>query len=230
MTSFEIDLPTLAPELGCIKQIAFVVDDIDEAIARWHHEFGVGPFVVARDTSPLRNALYRGERSKPAAVDLAFAYIGELQLELIELKNDAPSMYKEVLERGQRDLQHYGTCVDDFDEACKYAAANGFQPVVEVGIKGLARMHYVEATDFAKNVFASDEQSFMKTPEGHGIVLELIEENALTRPYFEGIKTLVESVPDGQLIQEFKINDLAPKAIVLASLGRFVIKKLMGRV
>ena len=98
--------------------------------------------MVARDSSPLRNALYRGERSKPVAVDLAFAYIGELQLELIKLKSDAPSMYKEVLERGQRDLQHYGTCVEDFDKASEYAAGHGFQPVVEVGIKGLARMHY----------------------------------------------------------------------------------------
>jgi hypothetical protein len=190
-------------------QVAYIVDDIDDAIDRWHSRYGTGPFLLARDTTPFVNALYRGRPSELMVVDLAFAYVGELQLELIALKNGVPSMYKEVLDRGQVDLQHYGVCVEDFDAAVAYYRENGFQLVVASGAEGVAQMHYAEAVDFDKNVFGDDEKAYMKTPEGYGIVLEVIADNAMTRPYFDGIKHRVAAIPSGQLIQEFQLSELA---------------------
>ncbi|MGI9275975.1 MAG: VOC family protein [Endozoicomonas sp.] len=229
MSSYNIHIPTLAPELGTIKQIAFIVEDIDQAIDHWHQEYGVGPFIVTRDASPLKGARYRGEPGKPVLLDLAFADMGDLQLELIAQKNAVPSMYKEVFDRGQKGLQHYGTFVTDFEKARKFAEAQGMKPVIEVGVKGLARMNYLEARDFSRNIFASDEQSFMKTPEGYGIVLEVIEDNGLTKPIFDNMARIASSIPEGQRVKEFDYDALIPKGAMLAGLGRFLVKKLLQR-
>ncbi|MCB1676054.1 MAG: VOC family protein [Halioglobus sp.] len=190
--------------------MAYIVNHIDDAIAHWNTEYGIGPFAVTRDITPFVNAVYRGRPGEVIVMDLAFAYIGDLQLELIALKNDVPSMYKEVLDRGQVDLQHYAVRVKDFEAAVACYEKNGFQAVVESGTKGVSQMHYVEAMDFDKNIFGDDEKAYMKTPEGFGIVLEVIEDNAMTAPYFDGIKQMVNAIPSGQLIQEFKISQLAP--------------------
>ena len=230
MAAFNIHIPTIAPELGSIQQVAYIVENIDQAIAHWHSEYGIGPFVVARNENPMTNAFYRGEKAEDVVIDLAFGYFGDLQIELIEFKNDVPSLYKEAIERKQTDLQHYGVLVEDFAAATEFAAKQGFKPVVEAGIKGLVQMHYIEATDFDKNVFAANEASYMKTPEGHGIVLEVIELNAMTRPYFDSIKKMVNEIPAGKLTQEFKLSSIAPVGAVVSALGKFLMNKLLGRI
>ncbi|MEE9416265.1 MAG: VOC family protein [Acidimicrobiales bacterium] len=231
MEAFEIHIPDLAPVVGELKQIAYIVDDIDDAIADWHDKYGIGPWVVARDASPIVNARYRGAKSERIVLDLAFGYTGDLQIELIRLKQDVPSMYKEAIDRGQRDLQHYGVCAADFDAASEHATANGFAPVLQCGMPGLARMEYVEAVDFDQNVFGDDESSYMVSPEGHGIVLEIIEYNALTRPYFDRIHELVHAIPDGELTRDFDINDLASKPVVMAAVAKMTARRaaLKGR-
>jgi len=229
MSAFNIHIPTIAPELGSIQQVAYIVEDIDQAVARWGREYGIGPFVIARNEKPMTNAFYRGKKAEDVVVDLAFGYFGELQIELITLKNVVPSMYSEVIERKQADVQHYGVLVEDFVAATEFAAQQGFKPVVEAGIKGLAQMHYVEATDFEKNVFAEDEASYMKTPEGHGIVLEVIEFNAMTRPYFDAIKKMVDEIPAGQLVKDFKLSSITPVGAVVSALGKFLLNRLLGR-
>jgi len=230
MKVFDIHIPTIAPELGSIQQVAYIVDDIDQAVACWHREYGIGPFVVARNEKPMTNAFYRGEKAEVVVVDLAFAYFGDLQIELIALKNTVPSMYTEVIGRKQTDLQHYGVLVEDFAAATEFAAQQGFKSVVEAGIKGLAQMHYIEATDFGRNVFSDDEVSYMKTPEGHGIVLEVIEFNAMTRPYFDSIKKMVNEIPAGQLVKNFKLSSITPVGAIVSALGKFLLNKLLGRV
>lgn len=196
----------------------------------WHDKYGIGPWVVMRDEKPLSNAKYRGDKSEEVVISAAFAYQGDLQIELIELRKIVPTMYKEVLDRGQIDLQHYGVLAEGFEAANEFATSNGFVPVVESGIKGLAQMNYVEATDFTKNVFGPDEQAFMKTPEGHGVVLEIIQDNSMTKPYFSGMKEMIDGVPEGQLIKEFKLSDLSSMGVLLPALGKFLVKKLLGKV
>lgn len=226
MNIAQIDLPVIAPELGQIRQIAYIVEDLDSAMKTWQQQRGVQAFVVARNAQPLSNASYRGQAKHRVTIDVAFGYLGDLQIELIELKGDTPSMYKEALDRHQKDLQHYGVTVEDFDRSYEYALNNGFESIVDSGVKGLARMSYVEAVDFQQTVFAEQDREFMYTPEGHGIVLEIIEWNAMTRPYFERIRELVDAVPPGVLFEEFNLNSITPVAELLRSLPGFLWKKL----
>jgi hypothetical protein len=63
-----------------------------------------------------------------------------------------------------------------------------------------------------------------------GIILELIECNGLTRPYFEGIEKMVKSADKKQLVHEFELADITPKVAVFFQLTKFAIKKLFGQV
>ena len=195
---------------GPATQIAYVVGDIDAAIEQWHDEYGVGPFLVCRNEAPLTNAYYRGERMQETRLNIAFAYVGDIQLELIELIGDTPSHYKEALDRNQKSFHHYCVCVKDFPAAYEYALDNGFVALVDAGVDGLARMSYVEHPD--------------------GLILEIVEWNAMTRPYFDGIEERIKGARQQRLVHEFKLADLTPKAAVFVALIEYTLKKLFGRV
>ena len=205
------NVPQLPAGVGPARQIAYMVQDIDAAMQQWHDDYGVGPFLVTRNALPLSNAYYRGEKAQPAKVNIAFAYVGDMQLELIELIGDTPSLYKEALDRKQTSVHHYAVCVDDFPAAYNWALDNGFDAVTDAGVDGLARMSYVE------------------NPET-GLILEVIQWNALTKPYFEGLEKLVKSSDKNQLVHEFQLADITPKAAVVVQLLKFSVKKLFGQV
>ncbi len=228
MSDFNIDIPTILPQFGKIRQVAYVVEDLEIAMQQWQSQRQIESFVVARNAKPLTNARYRGTDNHSVTIDLAFGYLGDIQVELIELKHSTPSMYQEALDRHQTNLQHYGVTVDDFDSAYQLLIDQGFQAIVDSGIEGIARMSYLEATDFQKTVFSPTQQNFMKTPEGYPIVLELIEWNAMTKPYFEKIEELVSAVPAGKLFVEFSLNRLTPFGELVKRLPALLWKKLIN--
>ena len=205
------NIPELPAIMGPAKQIAYMVDDIDAAVRRWHEEYGVGPFLVTRNAAPLSNAYYRGEKARTTRVNIAFAYVGDMQLELIELIGDTPGLYKEALDRKNYGVHHYAALVVDFAKAYNWALDHGYDAVIDSGVDGLARMSYMENTDA-------------------GIILEVIEWNGLTRPYFEGIEKMVKSADKKQLVHEFELADITPKVAVFFQLTKFAIKKLFGQV
>jgi len=53
-----------------IIQNAYYVSDLDTAITRFHHLWGLGPFFVRRHIA-LKNVAYRGE---PSELDISAAY------------------------------------------------------------------------------------------------------------------------------------------------------------
>ena len=50
-------------------------------------------------------SVYRGEPTEPV-VSIAFANSGDLQVELIEQEDDAPSIYREFLDAGREGFHH----------------------------------------------------------------------------------------------------------------------------
>jgi Glyoxalase/Bleomycin resistance protein/Dioxygenase superfamily len=210
ISDFE-NIPELPAIMGPAKQIAYMVDDIDAAIKRWHQEYGVGPFLVTRNAVPLTNAYYRGEKAGTTRLNIAFAYVGDMQLELIELIDDTPGLYREALDRKHYGVHHYAVLVDDFPVAYNWALDHGFDAVIDAGVDGLARMSYVE------------------NPHS-GLILEVIEWNPLTKPYFEGLEQMVRSADKGQLVHEFTLGDITPKTAVFSGLAKYLVKKVCGRV
>ena len=99
---------------GAITQNGYVVQDIEAAMRHWIEVIGVGPwFYVER--APIEDFRYQGEPS-PVDVSIALANSGALQIELIQQRNDAPSMYRDFLAAGHEGLQHVAYWTRTFDD------------------------------------------------------------------------------------------------------------------
>ena len=78
--------------LGEVMQLAFVPEDFDAAVTHWTQVMGVGPFFLIEGIH-LEGMKYRGEPTE-AVFDLALAYWGDLQIELIRPRDAHPSIYR----------------------------------------------------------------------------------------------------------------------------------------
>ncbi|MBK3774638.1 VOC family protein [Azospirillum sp. YIM DDC1] len=121
---------------GQIRQAGYVVDDIEAAMDYWSRTLGIGPWFY-NERVPIKNYTYRGERYE-VHNSVALANSGPLQMELIQTRNDAPSMYRDFLKAGRTGLQHVAYWTEDYDADLERLTAQGFKPVMsgEVGEKG----------------------------------------------------------------------------------------------
>ena len=90
-------MPTLdfgQPERGII-QMAYVVADIRAAMDQWTLDLHVGPWFLL-DHFTGEDPTYRGAPSQ-AAVTLAMAFAGHMQIELLQPLDDHPSVYREAI-------------------------------------------------------------------------------------------------------------------------------------
>lgn len=89
---------------GKVCQNGYVVRDIEAAMKHWTEVLGVGPFYYIERVK-MDWFTYRGAPSD-AEVSIALANTGDLQIELIQQRNDTPSMYRDFLKSGREGLQH----------------------------------------------------------------------------------------------------------------------------
>ena len=122
--------------LGEIRQLGYVVDDVEAAMEYWSATLGVGPWYY-NPKVPIENYVYRGERHAPHN-SVALANSGFVQVELIQTRNDVPSMYRDFLRQGRPGLQHVAYWTADYDADLARLTAQGFEPVMsgEVGERG----------------------------------------------------------------------------------------------
>jgi hypothetical protein len=122
--------------LGEIRQAGYVVDDIEAAMDHWSRVLGIGPFFY-NERVPIENYMYRGAPYEPHN-SVALANSGALQIELIQCRNDVPSMYRDFKAAGNRGLQHVAYWTNDYDADLTRAMAYGLKPVMsgEVGERG----------------------------------------------------------------------------------------------
>ena len=128
---------------GEIRQVAYLVPDIEAAMRYWADVLGVGPWFY-NPKVPIENYAYRGQRYEPHN-SVALANAGGLQIELLQTRNDVPSMYRDFLQAGLAGMQHFAYWTESFDADLARAEANGFKVCMsgEVGENG--RFVYFEA-------------------------------------------------------------------------------------
>jgi catechol 2,3-dioxygenase-like lactoylglutathione lyase family enzyme len=121
---------------GEIRQVAYLVPDIEAAMDHWSRVLGVGPWYY-NPRVPIRNYHYRGERHEPHN-SVALANAGALQIELLQPRNDVPSMYRDFLRAGHQGVQHVAYWTESFDADLARAEAAGFVVCMggEVGENG----------------------------------------------------------------------------------------------
>lgn len=135
------------PFPGPIRQFAYVVADIDESFERWL-SVGVGPWFVMR-SMPQVGTTYRGAESEPI-LSIGFANSGDMQIELIQQHNNAPSIYREYLDVGRTGMHHIAYWAEDFDETMARASAAGYR-TAQLGRSAGTGFAYVDggpAADF----------------------------------------------------------------------------------
>jgi catechol 2,3-dioxygenase-like lactoylglutathione lyase family enzyme len=158
---------------GEIRQVAYLVPDIETAMDHWSRVLGVGPWYY-NPKVPIRNYHYRGQRYEPHN-SVALANAGGLQIELLQTRNDVPSMYRDFLRAGHQGVQHVAYWTEDFDADLARAQAAGFEVCMggEVGENG--RFVYFE--DRSPLPGTTIELSEVAGPKGK--LFKLIREAAL---------------------------------------------------
>ncbi|WP_293855072.1 VOC family protein [uncultured Alsobacter sp.] len=153
---------------GPVMQTAYVVRDLDAAMAHWTGVLGVGPFFVT-DAVPYAEVRYRGW---PIAIGtrVAIAYSGEQQIELIQQTSGDPSMFTDFLEGGEG-MHHVCVVASDFAGAMDLAARHGLEIVQDGATTAGIRFAYLDRPG---------------TPRGSA--LEIVEGSRGLLRYFERLK------------------------------------------
>jgi hypothetical protein len=135
----------MSRHFGPVRQNGYVVRDLSAAMDHWINVMGVGPwFYIER----VKTDYFR-HRGRDSAVEMsiALANSGDLQIELIEQKNDAPSMYKEFLDAGHEGLQHVAFWTTDYQAMYDDALHRGYKVGHEGQIGGeKGRFCYFDST------------------------------------------------------------------------------------
>lgn len=116
--------------LGPIMQIAYVPEDFEGALRYWTESVGAGPFFML-DHVKLDDVKYCGKASAPD-FSMALGYWGDMQIELIQQHNDAPSIYKTWRDAGRDGVHHVCIVVDDM-QAARAASARANAEIVQEG-------------------------------------------------------------------------------------------------
>lgn len=140
----------MSRHFGAIRQNGYVVRDIDAAMKHWVDVLGVGPWFYNETIRP-REFLYRGQPSEPV-ISIALANSGELQIELIQQRNDAPSAYKDFIDAGNEGLQHVSSWPDNYDEILENHAKQGGE-VYHSGRIGGTRFSYLLTESHTGTIF-----------------------------------------------------------------------------
>lgn len=153
-------------------QLGFVVQDLDAALEYWTQIIGVGPFVVMQVSTKGRRVVHRGQEIE-LRLDLALAYMGDVQIELIRQVCNTPSPFTEFSAAGRQGLHHIAFWLDDF--------ASNPSDLADCGLRETTTFY---GADSSRGV------SFLEPPNAIGILVELVPASPEKAAYFERIRTL----------------------------------------
>jgi catechol 2,3-dioxygenase-like lactoylglutathione lyase family enzyme len=157
---------------GQIRQNGYVVRDIEAALRHWTEILGVGPFFYI-ERVPVEGFRYRGAPSD-VDVSIALANSGPLQIELIQPRNEAPSLWRDFLDAGHEGLQHVAYWTETMDAALDAAAARG----LEIGQEG--------------TIGENGRFVYLLTETHPGTVVEISEVSGAKGRFFEHIARCAE--------------------------------------
>ncbi|HZR38357.1 MAG TPA: VOC family protein [Nevskia sp.] len=126
---------------GPIRQIAWLVEDLDAAIRHWMEFAGVGPWTVYRNTT--LNGHCRGVPTR-VKMDVGLSYQDEVQIELIQVTSRTPSPYQDAQGRTLVGMHHVAWLSRDIDGDVAQARRRGLTAAFEAS-NGVVRVAYMES-------------------------------------------------------------------------------------
>jgi hypothetical protein len=129
------------PDKG-IMQMAYVVKDLRAAIDEWVKCLNVGPWFVLDHFTGV-DPVYRGRPSN-ADITLAMSFAGHMNIELIQLNDDHPSVYKELIDKHGYGFHHWGIATADFAGDLKRYEAKGMDIAFRLGVPTGGEVAYLD--------------------------------------------------------------------------------------
>lgn len=148
-----------------VLQNSWVVTDLEQACMNWVRTTGIGPFFVVPHIQ--LTGRYRGQ---PTDIDfsVAIAQAGGVQIELVQQHNDGPSAYRDLYKAGSGGFHHVAVYCMDYERDYASYVEQGFVPAFE--------------GEFDRKRFA-----YIDTSPSIGVMMELIEDSAVQRDFFQRI-------------------------------------------
>jgi hypothetical protein len=127
---------------GQIIQMAYVVEDIHAAIDWWTTDARTGPWFLL-DSFIGNDHVYRG-MSSTADIKIAMAFAGQMQIELIQPKDDHPSVYRETIRARGCGFHHVGIACDDVEAEIPGYLAKGYELAFKAGVPTGGSVAYLD--------------------------------------------------------------------------------------
>ncbi len=150
------------PALPEVRQIGIVVRSAPKAVAYYSKTFGIGPWF--RPKLSGQEHYLAGKRPAQFDLDLAIAYAGKIQYEIIEHKGGDRSIYSDHLDRYGEGVHHLGFYVNDFDKRLAAYTGSGIG-VLQAGSLASGGNAGGSITKYA----------YLDTAAIAGVILEIIE-------------------------------------------------------
>jgi hypothetical protein len=131
------------PDDGVI-QMAYVVEDIERSMLDFAKKLKIGPwFLLEHFTGD--GAQYRGQPTN-VDVSIAMGFAGHMMIELIQQRNDAPSVYRDVIAKKGYGFHHWGVATWNFDADVERYRASGYELAFFARVPSGARVGYMDTT------------------------------------------------------------------------------------
>jgi hypothetical protein len=95
-------------------QNAYVVDSIEETCEKLHKNFGLGPFIYIQNLKQ-ENHRHHGIKTDDVILDVAVTHSGDVQIELVQLKNDVPNAMSDTYPGKGPFLHHVAHLNETYD-------------------------------------------------------------------------------------------------------------------
>lgn len=126
---------------GPVVQQAYVVPDIEKAMQHWLAR-GVGPFFKENINSV---GIHDGKPTH-MRMTVAFSFSGDQQIELIQVHDDEPTVYRKFMDANpQGGLHHLGVWVDNIADKLRELEEGGHR--FQVRVQYLDMHAYIDSVD-----------------------------------------------------------------------------------
>jgi hypothetical protein len=180
----------MSHRFGPIRQVAYVVHDIEKAMKHWVEVIGVGPFFYLEKASS-GSSTYRG-RPTTLQMSIAISQSGPLQIELIQQHNDAPSQFRELLDAGREGQHHLAFWTKTFDDDLARYQREGFEILSTANV-------------------APNRNAFFSAQGHPGTMIELSEISGSKGEFFRKVAEIAASWDGSNPIR--RITRMAPEEI-----------------
>lgn len=137
-------MSSIGQGFGRIVQVAYLVDDIEAAMAQWLQQAGLGPWTWFRNIE--LDTEFDGRRFT-MNIHEALAYMGELQIQLVQSLDPIETVtpYQDHLRASRFGVHHTAFFAEDFDATLARAQQQGFERTCLMKDKGGFRYAYCQS-------------------------------------------------------------------------------------